>query len=251
MEKKPAMNANTKPSFFHLITQGVLLLIIPLTGCHYGSTGSSYPASGNNSFPFFNQTRVAPPATGSYVKPIGLRSPNSPQTPSESAPNSSLLPTPDRPVDGVDANSSTDDLWPESFGPRSQSNHPVSSSDLKTAHGRDQGLNSNSGEFMMARERSFQRGLPATDLMQVSNITPSAGLPKTHMTQTQQGQVAPIATQWSGSPTASAEHHEQMNSKAQAVMPASNHLEAQTEKPNLEPALSDSGNLQWRNPNLR
>lgn len=214
-----------------------VLLVFNSAGCQYGppqAIGSRPTGSANGSlFPFLGQTRVAPPATGSYsasVTQLG-NEPDSGVTPVSPAnqPASKTLPAPISSGFETPSNQkSNDEVWPESFGPRSSMSPPL----------------------------GFDQGLPATDLTQVSASTssPSALIQSSNL---RDPQLQTIATQWESSQPVHANYIETfpdhagnfaMSSSQSSpnVVPSGTATKAQQSSPQSPP--QSIGDLEWRKP---
>ena len=218
-------------------------------GCKSGSppfNGFRQNSAANNSlFSFFGQTRVAPPATGSYLHSSTLQDPNKTAerlgeqderqgTDTNQSPIRQLpAPRPNAPNTGANQQSD-DEVWPESFGPRS-STTPATRSELTTP-------------------LSFRQGLPATDLTQVSGTTngpnrPNEGASPDH------SQTQVIASQWASTLPVHANYTESLTDEPKNVTVS----ESQPSPINASPSVTTSTlpqttpqpikELDWRKPN--
>lgn len=265
------MNPQPNPISSACLLKMTTVAVLITTGCHYGQNQS--PLSSNTFSPLVGQTRVPPPATGSYssapnsnvlVQPASTNAAS--KTPKMNS-NKQLPPPGSFEGRGTTPSANSSDVWPESFGPRSQSNNASFTEFPVAKHGNQTIQNPvtrvSSGNLKLAPQADDQtaingrlgQGMPVTDLTQVSyGNTPNLNAIQSDLTAG--NRVTPIASRWNGSLTENANFVDTGQSSVPQVETAnvSHGLGSETASPVL--AGERKGNpsqgvtpLTWRNPN--
>lgn len=196
-----------------------VLLFGMTVGCQYDQNHSHSSLSGFS--PFSGQTRVPPPATGSYIAPSGSAVPTRPAGFTSGSnrmnPNQrNELPRPSS-TSGDESNGGggSGEIWPESFGPRSQSNHssmpasPIAKTLNSTIQNPVARVNTPTSNSMVAAteasiaNQNLRQGLPVTDLTQASYGNPVDPIAN-HGNPADAGYATPIASQWDTAETKNA-----------------------------------------------
>ena len=251
-----------------------MILTCLVMGCQYGPSQNS----SNLSSSFFGQTRVPPPATGSYTQTAnalnsearyqgansgfstganGLSPQTSGQLPGAKSPSTS----------GPSSQQNNDEVWPESFGPRTQSNYqvapsaPVANVSNPEFHTPVAKVNSPTNQYVESQRRD-ERAMPATDLTQVSFATPTVNPTNQYQSAVSES-ASPIASGWITQQTTNAGYLEtsdnlKSNVANASVNPSSQDSQStnpkaagnQLDENSLRTSASTSP-LSWRNPNQR